>query len=121
MAEIELNRDNKLCSKCQAPSLLFCSKCRITPYCSMDCQKGSWKRHKTVCRLNAVTPSTSNVAKIENEEDFDMDYSYILIKCADSKASNTLADTVARLSGKWPSISLMLYYRQRCHSRFRDY
>ena len=49
-----------------------------------------------------MTPSTSTVAKIENEDDFDMDYSYILIKCADSKASNTLADTIARLSGKLP-------------------
>ena len=69
----------------------------------MDCQRGSWKRHKTVCKPNAVTPSTSNVAKIEHEDDFDMDYSYILIRCADSKASNTLANTIARLSGKLPT------------------
>lgn len=108
MAEIESNRDYKLCAKCHAPSLLFCSKCRITPYCSMDCQKGSWKRHRTVCKLNAVTPSTKSVSKIEDVPDFDVDYSYVLIRCPEREATKTLSNTLARLNGKIKSFLLIV-------------
>ena len=100
MAEIELNRENKLCAKCQSPSQLFCSKCRVTPYCSMSCQKELWKRHKTVCRLNNVTPPLTAITKVENDADFEKEYDYIMIKCAQKNSLHSLSDTINRIKGE---------------------
>lgn len=102
MAEVELNRDNKLCASCQLPCGLFCTRCRVTPYCSVECQKDSWPMHKKACKLNNPTPSADSVAVIEGFEDFDRLYSYIIISGANKGAENTLLDTIARLKGKKP-------------------
>ncbi|XPT04655.1 hypothetical protein M3J09_013731 [Ascochyta lentis] len=51
------------CLKCNAPTtkagnpLLKCAKCKVAQYCSPDCQKKDWKKHKQTC--NSVP---SNVA-----------------------------------------------------------
>jgi MYND finger len=100
MAEVELNRENKLCSLCQLPAGLFCSKCRVTPYCTADCQKNSWPKHKAVCKLNSKTPLTSSVTKVVDNDDFDQQYPFIVINGADKTTPNTLAMTVDRIVGK---------------------
>ena len=100
MAEIETNRDNKLCAKCQKPSQLFCSKCKVTPYCSMECQKELWKRHKTVCRLNDVTPPLTAITKIDDNSDFDIEYDYIVINSQHEDKQNTLSQTIGRIKGE---------------------
>ena len=42
------------CDECHAQpkaKLLVCAKCRVTRYCSKDCQKKNWKeKHKPVCK-----------------------------------------------------------------------
>ena len=42
-----------VCSHCHRPSstLKRCGKCRKTSYCSKDCQKSAWKRHKEICKV----------------------------------------------------------------------
>jgi hypothetical protein len=37
------------CAECHQIAQHKCSKCGIIRYCSADCQKGGWARHKTVC------------------------------------------------------------------------
>lgn len=100
MAEVELNRETKLCSLCQMPAALFCSKCRVTPYCTADCQKSSWPKHKIVCKLNCKTPLISSVTKVVDNEDFDQQYPFIIINGADKTTANTLAMTIDRIAGK---------------------
>ena len=102
MSEVELNRENKLCASCQLPSTLFCSRCRVTPYCSSQCQKSSWSRHKKACKLNNPTPTADCVTAIVENEDFDRLYSYIIISGANKEAKNTLSDTIGRLTGMKP-------------------
>jgi hypothetical protein len=50
---IESNRvaHEKLCAECgERPAAVFCSRCRVTPYCSAACAKSHWRRaHKHVC------------------------------------------------------------------------
>ena len=44
------------CLKCGAATtkagnpLLRCSKCKTVSYCSPDCQKKDWKKHKQMCK-----------------------------------------------------------------------
>ncbi|KAJ6506621.1 hypothetical protein C8R45DRAFT_1208676 [Mycena sanguinolenta] len=40
------------CLTCRKPAtgMLRCGNCKLVRYCSADCQKKDWARHKTICR-----------------------------------------------------------------------
>jgi hypothetical protein len=41
------------CARCGGPGkpkLLVCGACKSTNYCSAECQKGDWKKHKLACK-----------------------------------------------------------------------
>ena len=43
-----------LCARCGVQSndtLKRCSKCKLVYYCTVDCQRADWKKHKVVCGL----------------------------------------------------------------------
>jgi hypothetical protein len=42
------------CSFCNTSTdnLLRCSKCKYISYCSINCQKNDWKKHKCICSNN---------------------------------------------------------------------
>lgn len=50
----------------------MCAKCRVSFYCSADCQHADWKRHKTVCaevvRLKAELDATPAAKSAQGEE-----------------------------------------------------
>ena len=35
---------------CVKTGLFQCSNCKLVRYCSVDCQRGDWKRHKSTCK-----------------------------------------------------------------------
>lgn len=39
------------CSVCFTPSTLKCSRCKVSFYCSVDCQRKDWAVHKNTCDL----------------------------------------------------------------------
>jgi hypothetical protein len=41
------------CGSCQSRGLMKCGRCKITYYCSKECQKKHWSQHKKVCHLAA--------------------------------------------------------------------
>ena len=56
---------NLCCANCNktefnVPNLKLCAKCRVTRYCSRDCQLEHWKAHKKVCATQAASAGTSN-------------------------------------------------------------
>ena len=36
-------------SEADGVSFSFCSRCKFIVYCSKECQKEHWKKHKTIC------------------------------------------------------------------------
>jgi hypothetical protein len=38
------------CASCKSPAKFACSACKLAKYCSADCQKAHWSRHKVECR-----------------------------------------------------------------------
>jgi hypothetical protein len=39
------------CGKTDSEKVMKCSRCKSASYCSKDCQKGDWKKHKPICKL----------------------------------------------------------------------
>ncbi|XP_046573155.1 uncharacterized protein LOC124281171 [Haliotis rubra] len=60
---------NSACSVCErrSPKLKACSKCHLTPYCSKECQRKDWKRHKAWCE--GIQKSFSNRETSQQEHD----------------------------------------------------
>jgi hypothetical protein len=54
--------------------LSYCSKCKVANYCSVDCQRSDWKKHKKWCPLTNDIPigSTAIYADCMNEKYLDM-------------------------------------------------
>ena len=41
---------NSTCLQCSKPAETKCSRCKVTYYCSRECQKLNWKQHKSYCK-----------------------------------------------------------------------
>jgi hypothetical protein len=75
--ETEKNDNNaKACKRCGKTSTIGagggqCAKCKSVFYCSRDCQKEDWKRHKKECDIDPVitVKSTSTLADVSITED----------------------------------------------------
>jgi splicing suppressor protein 51 len=61
MESSNLTSETPICTACKKSEPSFtkplkrCGKCKITLYCSRDCQQGDWKNHKKVCNKNKDT------------------------------------------------------------------
>ena len=59
----KLTIDNLITVRCSSPSCMavldlkqyksMCSACKRVRYCTRECQRSDWKRHKPVCLLHA--------------------------------------------------------------------
>ena len=59
----------KICHFCKTTKsddlMKLCSQCRITHYCSKECQRNDWKSHKQYCEQNSGL-KVKNIDKYEN-------------------------------------------------------
>jgi len=49
----DFKKPHDMCARCGGsgkPKLLACSGCKSISYCSADCQKEDWKKHKPMCK-----------------------------------------------------------------------
>ena len=50
MAKQVLTQVKSSCLVCHKPSMFYCSKCHVTPYCSQKCQRLNWRaEHRERC------------------------------------------------------------------------
>jgi hypothetical protein len=52
-AVLDAEDDGLGCSVCSTPTRLGCEGCGAVRYCSVDCQRGDYEKHSTVCALIA--------------------------------------------------------------------
>ncbi|KAI1784228.1 hypothetical protein LXA43DRAFT_1043426 [Ganoderma leucocontextum] len=68
---LESSRILRSCYHCRRPQdatvqLKKCAGCRIVEYCSKECQKASWPRHKPICGTNCkILGEKANTATLE--------------------------------------------------------
>jgi hypothetical protein len=103
MSLLPLNRTYKQCACCGADAALFCSRCRVTPACSKECQQKFWKRHRAVCVFNAATPPPCEVLSVlaPPPANFDVVFPCVLVRAlAGQEARATSVEEAAgRLEG----------------------
>lgn len=69
------NIHNNFCIVCCNPRKFYCSQCKITPYCSKNCQEIDWKylSHKLLCKekhiLNTFMKSNYELVNEYNKKD----------------------------------------------------
>ena len=72
------------CGQCSRPSKTKCSRCKLTYYCGVDCQKKDWSTHKKICKPNSVNKKTSKLTFEPEGENVSTDNLILSVKVGDS-------------------------------------
>lgn len=111
LAETERNLRYKRCAHdgCHSPASHFCSKCKLTPYCSRNCQSQHWVSHKPYCLPYSVRSEDEDgvgmvlalVGYLKEEgafpEDWEVPYPFVYIEPGPS--ATTIESTISRVQG----------------------
>jgi len=46
------------CDVCKTTTTKACGKCKTSYFCSTECQKSAWKKHKKTCKAPTTPPAT---------------------------------------------------------------
>jgi len=53
-----LKKPTPKCDVCKNTTTKACARCRTTSFCSAECQKSAWKKHKKTCKRPTTPPAT---------------------------------------------------------------
>jgi len=53
-----LKKPTKKCDVCKTATTKACARCKTSYFCSAECQKAAWKKHKKFCKPPATPPAT---------------------------------------------------------------
>mmetsp|Transcript_14794 Transcript_14794/g.58031 ORF Transcript_14794/g.58031 Transcript_14794/m.58031 type:complete len:176 (+) Transcript_14794:68-595(+) len=64
-----ISRANSYCSGClkETSNVKACSACRMVSYCARDCQKRSWRKHKSKCSYWAEKRQRAQLRVLQGE------------------------------------------------------
>jgi len=59
LVEIEaVLKPTRTCDVCKTATTKACARCKTSYFCSAECQKSAWKKHKKVCKPPTTPPAT---------------------------------------------------------------
>jgi len=69
LVELEdvLKKSTHKCDVCKTATTKACARCKISYFCSAECQKSAWKKHKKVCKAPTSPPSSEAELRVLHE------------------------------------------------------
>ena len=60
LVEVEdvLKKPTHKCDVCKTATTKACARCKTSYFCSAECQKSAWKKHKKTCKAPTSPPAT---------------------------------------------------------------
>jgi len=69
LVEVEdmLKKPTHKCDVCRTATTKACARCKTSYFCSAECQKSAWKKHKKVCKAPTIPPSSEAELRVLHE------------------------------------------------------
>jgi len=69
LVEVEdmLKKPTHKCDVCKTATTKACSRCKTSYFCSAECQKSAWKKHKKVCKAPTSPPASEAELRVLHE------------------------------------------------------
>ena len=62
-----LKKPTHKCDVCKTPTTKACARCKTSYFCSAECQKLAWKKHKKTCKAPTTPPASEVELRILHE------------------------------------------------------
>jgi len=69
LTEVEdvLKKPTRQCDVCNTATTKACARCKTSYFCSAECQKSAWKKHKKTCKAPSSPPSSEAELRVLHE------------------------------------------------------
>jgi len=66
LVEVEdvLKKPTRQCDVCKTATTKACARCKTSYFCSAECQKSAWKKHKKKCKAPTTSPASESELRI---------------------------------------------------------
>ena len=65
LVEIEaVLKPTRKCDVCKTTTTKACARCKTSYFCSAECQKSAWKKHKKKCKAPTTSPASESELRI---------------------------------------------------------
>jgi len=62
-----LKRPTHKCDVCKTNTTKACARCKTSYFCSAECQKSAWKKHKKMCKAPTIPPASEAELRVLHE------------------------------------------------------
>jgi len=62
-----VKKPTRKCDVCKTATTKACARCKTSYFCSSECQKSAWKKHKKVCNAPTSPPASEAELRILHE------------------------------------------------------
>jgi len=62
-----VKKPTRKCDVCKTTTTKACARCKISYFCSAECQKSAWKKHKKTCKAPTTPPASEAELRVLHE------------------------------------------------------